>query len=412
MRRHLPERVSREPASGCATSVLHVVPSINPRTGGPAASVPGLASALARSGVRTTIASLNYAGQGTAPELPGVRCLEPPASALGRRLRGWSPELRAQIFAAAAAADIIHSHALWMVPGIYARKAAERFGLPLVISPRGMVDPWSLGRSRLKKRLAAWAYESRNLRAARLLHATSELESESIRRYGLSQPVAILPNGVSLPVRSEIPSREVLESRFPETRGKRWLLFLGRLDPKKGLDLLLDLWRELGPRHSDWRLVVAGPDLGGYGAKMIGAVASDPDLRLRTTFTGMLEGAEKRAALAHSELFVLPTRGENFGIAVAEALAHGTPVITTTAAPWEALVSHDCGWWVAPEARAVGEAMAAALRLPSSELERMGANGRALVREQLSWDSIGERWVEVYRWLLGGGAPPACVRLA
>ena len=120
---------------------------------------------------------------------------------------------------------------------------------------------------------------------------------------------------------------------------------------------------------------------------------------------------EKSAALAHSELFVLPTRGENFGLAVAEALAHGTPAITTTAAPWEELVSRDCGWWVAPEAGAVREALSVALRLPASELARMGENGRALVREQFSWDSIGERWGDVYRWLLTGGPPPACVRL-
>ena len=145
--------------------------------------------------------------------------------------------------------------------------------------------------------------------------------------------------------------------------------------------------------------------------KLVTRVRADASLLERTTFTGMLEGAEKRAALAHSELFVLPTRGENFGLAVAEALAHGTPAITTTAAPWEELVSRDCGWWVAPEAGAVREALSVALRLPASELARMGANGRALVREQFSWDSIGERWVDVYRWLLTGGPPPACVRL-
>lgn len=366
---------------------------------------------MARAGVQTTIVSLDYPEHGAAGEIAGVPCLASPVTPLGRRLRGWSPALRTLIFEAAVRADIVHSHALWMVPGIYARQAAEQYARPLVISPRGMLDPWSLERARFKKRLAAWAYENRNLRAARLLHATSELEAESIRRYGLRQPIAVLPNGVDLPATADVASRDLLERRFPELRGRRWLLFLGRLDPKKGLDLLLENWRRLGPEHPDWRLLIAGPDLSGYGAKLVAAVAAEPLLRERTTFTGMLEGVEKSAALTHSELFVLPTRGENFGIAIAEALAHGTPAVTTTAASWEALVEQDAGWWVAPEAGAIGAALAAALALPAGELARRGANGRSWVRAELSWDAIGERWVEVYRWLLLGGAPPGCVRL-
>lgn len=273
-----------------------------------------------------------------------------------------------------------------------------------------MLDPWSLQRSRGRKWLAELLYEDRNLRAARLFHATSELEADSIRRFGLLRPIVVLPNGVDLPAAREVPSRGVLEDRFPEIRGKRWLLFLGRLDPKKGLDVLIELWREMSLHFPDWRLLVAGPDLRGFGAEMAAKVAAEPSLRERTSFTGMLEGAEKSAALAHAELFVLPTRGENFGIAVAEALAHGTPVITTTAAPWKSLMEHDCGWWVAPELTAIGAALAAAMQLPASELNRMGANGQALVREQLSWSSIGERWTEVYRWLLSGGPAPDCVR--
>ncbi len=392
-------------------SVLQVVPSINPSTGGPAVSVSGLAAALARAGIGTTIAALDYPEHGVPVAVAGVRSIGSRPSRLGRRMRGWSPVLRRSILEAAREADILHSHALWMVPGIYARQAAVRFGRPLVISPRGMLDPWSLARSRGKKRIAAWLYENRNLRAARLLHATSDLEAEAIRRYGLRQPIAVLANGIDLPGPGAAARREVLEARFPELRGSRWLLFLGRLDPKKGLDLLLEIWRELGARAPDWRLVIAGPDLGGYGARIVAAVTADPELRSRTTFTGMLEGEEKSAALAHAELFVLPTRGENFGIAVAEALAHGTPVLTTTAAPWEVLRERGCGWWVAPEVEELRGALAGALRLPPGELARMGALGRDVVAEQFSWDSIGERWVEVYRWVLSGGAPPDCVRV-
>lgn len=399
------------PLPKIALTVLHVVPSLNPGTGGPAVSVPGLATAIARVGVGATVVSLNYPEHGLQVESPGVRYVSAPLGALGRKLRGWSPALHRLIEQAAGEAEIIHSHALWMVPGIYARRAAERAGKPLVISPRGMLDAWSLKRSGASKRFASWFYENRNLSAARLLHATSDLEAESVRRYGLHQPIAVLRNGVDISESSQLSERKVLERRFPELAGKRWLLFLSRLDPKKGLDSLLELWRQMGPRFPDWRLVVAGPDLGGFGARMVAVVAADPELRARTTFTGMLEGVEKRAAFTHADLFVLPTHGENFGVAIAEALAHGTPVVTTTAAPWGELLRRDCGWWVAPEAGAIGAALEVALRLPASELARMGQNGKLLVREQLSWDSIGAQWVEVYRWLLAGGTPPSCLRL-
>jgi glycosyltransferase involved in cell wall biosynthesis len=390
-------------------SILQVVPSVNPRTGGPAASVPGLARALSRVGVESTVVSLNYAEHGEPVELPGVRYLYSRPGRLGRRLRGWSPSLRKVIDMAAHEADIVHSHALWMVPALYARRAANRLRKPLVISPRGMLDAWSLERSRVRKAFAARLYENRNLRSARLLHATSELEAESIRRYGLRQPIAVLPNGIELPPSTANSYRETIEGRFPELRGHRWLLFLGRLDIKKGLDLLLALWRELASRFPEWRLVVAGPDLDGFGARMAASVSADPQLRGLVTFTGMLRGSEKHAVLRHSELFVLPTRGENFGIAVAEALAHGTPAITTTAAPWSDLVIAECGWWVAPEEREVREALTAAMRLSANELAKMGERGREWVKSRFAWDSIGMRWVEIYRWILDGGTPPPCV---
>jgi glycosyltransferase involved in cell wall biosynthesis len=393
-------------------SLLHVVPNLNPGIGGPAASVPGLAAALSRAGVASLIASLDYTEYGTSVPLADASLLTVQPGLFSRGLRGWSPPLRAAIERAGRNSDLIHSHGLWMVPGTYARRTAERFGVPLLISPRGMLDSWSLDRSRAKKRLATWLYERRNLRSARLFHATSDLEVESIRRFGLSQPIAVLPNGMSLPTASEVPLRGALEGRFPALSGKRWLLFLSRLDSKKGLDLLLQLWREMGPHFPDWQLVVAGPDLEGFGARSQAAVDADEVLRPRTTFTGMLEGVDKAAALAGADIFALPTRGENFGVAIAESLAYGTPVITTTAAPWEDLLRYECGWWVAPELGAFGAGLEAALRTSQHVLGEMGQRGRVLVRERLDWEAIAHQWIKVYRWMLVGGSPPPCVRFA
>lgn len=393
-------------------AVLHVVSSINQNTGGPAASVTGLAAALASGGVRTSIVTLEYVEHGhpmETPEAVNVSVVTP--SALGKRLRGWSPALGAAISdTASKQVDIIHQHGLWMYPGIYARRTSNRLGLPLVISPRGMLDPRALERSTMRKAFASLAYERRNLRAARLLHATSDMEAESIRRYGLTQPIAVIPNGVALPDDRAASTRESLESRFPELRGRRWLLFMGRLHPHKGLDMLLAAWRVLHAQFPDWHLLIAGADLTGLRAGLEAAVAGEPAMRESTTFAGMLDGLLKHSALTQAELFVLPTRSESFGIAVAEALAYGMPVITTREAPWSDLVAHECGWWVESERIAIAEALRSAMSLAPTELRVMGERGRRYAAEKFSWDTIGARMAEVYRWIVAGGPLPASVR--
>lgn len=392
-------------------SLLHVVASINPRIGGPALSVTGLAEALARRGYSTTVASLDYREHGTPVGMDAVSTIHFMPGRTGRMLRGWSPQLSAAIHVVATRpVDIIHNHGLWMFPNVYARRAANRSQVPLVTSPRGMLDAWSLGRSRFRKGIASIAFENKNLASARLFHATSEDEARAIRRHGLKQPIAVIPNGVDVANELSAPPRASLEERFQTLKGRRWLLFMGRLDPKKGLDTLLDAWRVLHAEFPEWHLIVVGPDLVGYGAGQLAKAANEPSLLRATTFTGMLQGDDKQIALAHADVFVLPTRSENFGIAVAEALGAGTPVITTTAAPWAGIATRDCGWWVEPQPDAIREAIRSALRRSPEELAARGQIGRQWMHEEFSWDYVGERMAEAYRWILTGGTTPACVQ--
>lgn len=392
-------------------SSLQIVASINPRTGGPAVSVTGLAMALERAGQRASIVSLDYEEHGAAIDTPGVANLRVVPSTLGKRLRGWSPALDAAIARAAETqgADLIHHHGLWMYPGIYARRIAQKRDVPLVISPRGMLDRWALERSALRKAVATRVYERRNLRAARAFHATSAAEAAAIRDCGLAQPIAVIPNGVELRPREARAARGLIEASFPALEHKRWLLFMGRLHPKKGLDLLLEAWRDLHRQHAQWQLVVAGPDLDGARPGLERSIADDPTLRASVTFSGMLEGAAKQAALDHAEIFVLPTRSENFGMAVAEALAHGIPVVTTTAAPWPDLVAHECGWWVEPSCVAIADALRDAMGRPAADLQAIGERGRRYASSRFDWDTVGARMADVYRWLVAGGAVPDCV---
>jgi glycosyltransferase involved in cell wall biosynthesis len=188
----------------------------------------------------------------------------------------------------------------------------------------------------------------------------------------------------------------------------RTLLFLGRIHPKKGVDLLLEAWQAVQKRFSDWRLVIAGPDNDGHLARMQ-RLASKLTVE-RVQFTGPLYGSQKWLAYRNSDLFILPTHSENFGLAVAEALAAGTAAIVTRGAPWEGLEPHRAGWWVETRVEALVAAMQKALSLPAKELQLMGENGRRWITTDYSWPNLAGRMMDVYNWVIGNGPEPNSVR--
>jgi glycosyltransferase involved in cell wall biosynthesis len=394
-------------ASGKA--IVHVVPSLNLDTGGPARSVSSLASALTQQGSRCAVATLEYAERGARAPTHGVDTIVVPADRLARYVRGYSRRF-ARVLDRRVAEDcrIVHGHGLWMYPNLCARKAAVRHRVPLVISPRGMLEAWSLERGRFKKMLAWRLYEAGNLSAASMLHATSAEELQSIRGLGLRQPVALIRNGVDVPDPATLPARELLERCFPALHGKRWLLFLSRIHPKKGLDDLVRAWAVVAREFPDVHLVVAGTDSEGHWSD-VERDARDAGLGERMTYAGTLIDAEKACALGHSAVLVLPTRSENFGLVIAESLAHGTPVITTTAAPWAVLREQGCGWWIDGTPDALLATLRDALSLPQPALRDAGARGRALMLREFSWSQVAREMAQAYDWLVSGGEPPACV---
>jgi len=333
-----------------------------------------------------------------------------PAPATTRALRGWSPGFARRLAAlAAAGADVIHNHGLWMFPNYYARRVALAHRIPRVVSPRGMLDEWSLRRSRIRKAIVWRLFERANLARATLFHATSAAEANAIRAAGLTQPIAIVPNGVDVPDAVQLPGREPLEQSHARLAGREWLLFMSRLHPKKGLAELVRVWHGVAPRFPDWQLLVAGPDLDGHGAE-VRAAAAALGLSDRITFAGMLSGEDKACALANAGALVLPTHSENFGIVVAEALAHGTPAITTHAAPWQELRDACCGWWIEDREDALHAALIEAMSLAPKQRNEMGARGRALVAQRYAWVRVGSEMKATYQWILGDGPRPPFVQ--
>lgn len=232
---------------------------------------------------------------------------------------------------------------------------------------------------------------------ASCFHATGDAEYNDIRRLGFGQPVAIIPNGIHL------PKVESTGTRPPDAL--RTLLFVGRIHPTKGIDLLLEAWREVAPRFPDWQLQIVGSDRGyrrhsGYLAKMQ-ELARSLDAK-RVVFSGELNGARKWEAFQQADLYVLPSHSENFGMTVAEALASGTPVITTRGTPWEQLGKRGAGWWVDISVGAIASALRDACSRTATDLAEMGLRGRRWMEEEYSWDVIGRKMSLTYRWLAGG----------
>jgi len=308
---------------------------------------------------------------------------------------GRSPEMLRWLRAEAGsdAVDIVHNHSIWMMPNVYPGWATKGTSIPLVISPRGTFSEWAMGHSRAIKFLFWHGVQKRAIDHAALFHATAESEYEDIRRLGFRQPVAVIPNGI------DIPGLDA-----GKTAGGRTLLFLGRVHPKKGVDLLLKAWIGLQSIFPAWSLRIVGPGDTRYLAELR-ALAGSLDAE-RVSFAGSLYGVDKTLAYQAADLFVLPTHSENFGMTVAEALAAGCPVVTTKGAPWSSLIEQRAGWWidigVEPLRLALGEAMSK----HRQELAEMGAHGRAWMERDFSWDRIAAQMIESYRWVREGGTRP------
>jgi glycosyltransferase involved in cell wall biosynthesis len=205
--------------------------------------------------------------------------------------------------------------------------------------------------------------------------------------------VAVIPNGVDIPAAGPMQHSE-----------RRTLLFLGRVHPVKGVDILVRAWGQLEERFPEWDLAVVGPGEPEHVQLLVDLAVS---LKvLRATFAGPLYGLEKIRAYQTADLFVLPTHSENFGMAVAEALAAGCPVITTKGAPWEGLVEHRAGWWIEIGVEPLRSALGEAMSQGRDRLAEMGVRGRAWMQRDFSWDSIAAELLTSYRWLRDGGSRP------
>ena len=387
--------------------VLHVITGLWKDTGGPSEVIPAICTAMTDAGADVTLATLAGDSAQSVDDAAthGVRVLKVPPSF--RHTIWYSSALHRRIQQLASEHDIVHIHGIWQFPDWAAAAAARRAGVPYVITPHGSLQPARLRKSSLKKRISAVLADRAMLNQASCLHATAADEAAAFRLYGYRGPIAMIPNGIT-PAGSIEPDRAALleaafRRDFPETQGRRLLLFLSRIEPIKGVTTLARAWAECARQFPDWHLVVVGPDERSHLQEVL-AILRDGGVLDRTTITGPLYGDRKTAAYLASELFVLPTISENFGLVIGEALSHRVPVITTTGAPWSGIVEHECGWWVEPSQHALADTLRDALPLPRAELAGRGERGAAWIARDFTWEAESRLLLETYEWLLGSGA--------
>jgi glycosyltransferase involved in cell wall biosynthesis len=373
---------------------IQVIPGLVTESSGPTYCVLRLSESLRELGWQADIAALRLGGI----VADSHQFLQFPVSLWMRRL-GLSRQMRTWLDAEARAGrvDLLHSHSLWMMPNVYPGLTSRRHGVPLVVSPHGTLSDWAFHNGSITKP-AFWRFLQRDtLEQAAVLHATSQMEVEEIRRRGFHQPIALIPNGIDIPKESQIHA----EAR------RRVVGYLGRIHPKKGLEMLFEAWSRLERRYPEWSVEIAGPDRHLYATKLR-KLASSMGLE-RVHFRGQLAGMEKLTFLSTVSITVLPTHSENFGMSVAESLACRTPAIVTRGAPWSGLGTERAGWWIEGSTDALEQALVRAFETPAQTLSEMGDAGRHWMKRDFSWQQVGLMMHATYAWITGDSTRPSWV---
>ncbi len=289
--------------------------------------------------------------------------------------------------------DVLHLHGVWdpLVRG--AADVARRRRIPYVVTPHGMLDPWSLEQRKWKKKLALLVTYKRMLNGAAFLHALNADEARLIEPLKLTCPVRIVPNGVFMEELEPLPPTGSFCAEFPQLEGRPYILFMSRLHYKKGLDLLADAFANVATRFGDLQLVVAGPD-DGAEADFERRVEAH-GLSHRVHLTGPIYGRTKLAALGDCTMFCLPSRQEGFSMAITEALGCGAPVVITETCHFPEVAEAGAGEVVDTDSAAVAGAFGRLLEDPKLRT-RMGQAGRALVKSRFTWPKIASRTMDAY----------------
>ncbi len=387
--------------------ILHVIGGLAPRAGGPTNAMLPMCRALASRGHDVRIICTNGDWPRGTLDVPTGRPVYSDGVEVTYYPVQWhrysaSLPLAGALRSAIPDADVVHIHSLYLFHTTVAAHYARRYRKPYVIRPHGTLDPYQRRRSRVIKAVYDRLFEHRNLRKASAIHYMTDEERRRSETAGRLAPGVVVPHGLYL--QEYRPSGEAggVGARYGVAPGKRLITFLGRITPKKGLDLLARAWGQTARAWPDAHLVIAGPDDEGYGAQVQRWLAEEGVLD-RVTFAGMVAGQDKVDLLHESYAFVLPSYFENFGLTVIEALACRTPVVISN----EVYTCHEverahAGIVIDTDTPSLVAALNRLLEAPE-QARAMGERGRALVESGFTWDVVAGRLEDLYFSVIAQG---------
>jgi len=299
--------------------------------------------------------------------------------------------------------DIVHAQGIWLP--LYHKMASilSKNNIPFIMTPRGALEPWCLNKKALKKKIAMLLYQKSDLHKSAAIQATAMMEAEHLRNLGLKSPLAIIPNGIDV---SEYPCRSVESSN----RVKKQIVFISRINPKKGIEFLIDAWEQLHQDYNDWAIKIAGNGEEAYINKLKNKILLK-GLKDKVEILPPIFGKEKYKLYSESSLFVLPTYSENFGMVIAEAMSCGLPVITTTGTPWQVLNEKGLGWSIDLSLENVVETISNAIELGQDALFTMGQNGSQYIHDTFQYTEVAEKNKALYEWVIEGAQRPTFIKL-
>lgn len=383
--------------------VLTFLTSISLKGGGPSRSVPMLVKGLAEVGVDVTLMTVRseqmntHAFEGSSAKLHILDSFD-------------SKEVEEYVMSEQF--DIIQIQSMWDPRYHKLVKIAQKLNIPYLITPRGMLEPWSLTQSKWKKKLAMMLYQKADLQKAACIFTTADMEAQHVHDLGIKVPCSVIPNGIET---------EGYPCRKDSSEVKKQVLFLSRVHVKKGIEILIEAFYKLRAESlvdstssptvnfRDWSVVIVGNGEEKYIESLKFKVKS-LELESCVEIKEPVFGKDKIELYQSSSIFCLPSYSENFGMVIAEAMSCGVPVITTTNCPWEILNETNTGWCIDLSVENLEKTLREAMSMDPAELFEKGQQSSKLVFENFNYKNVAKRTAELYKWIIEGGNTPEFIR--
>lgn len=392
--------------------IYQIIENLDNTYGGPAKSVPYLAKYLTDLGFDQKIFSIRlkknekneiiakYKLSWESFDAEGIKKLRYSSSLAGELSRIHNHQKK----------HLLHVHNLWNFIPYIAYKISIKKGIPYVISPRGSLYPWAINYKKYRKLFSWNVFQKKVLESAACIHATDISEVEAIRHLGIKNDIALIPNGIDINEFSSNKNKIECKQVVGLNPQRKYIIFMSRIHPKKGLHFLAQSFAEISHKYKDVDLLIAGPIEDRAYFQKVTSIIDRFGLNKRFNFLGFLEGEKRIDYLNAADYFILPTHSENFGIAIAEALAAGLPVITTDGTPWKEIEGESAGYIIKLSTENLTKAIINILKTDKEDYLSMSTNA-SNIAARYHWSIQADKMSQLYNWILGFGEKPEFINL-